>query len=181
MIMPHNNSIHSQASSTVLKKLSPFPARTHIHLNLSFFQVNVTACLLACVGAAILTESPLTAIQVPPPPPLSFPSIKPEHQTLHPLLDSELTVLLTTLQLQIHPPPSLRQLLWVNLIMDSFASLALATEDPNASLLDVSVLLYFWFIIIILNHTIASLVPYTTGNRLDFSTLKFSLASSSES
>jgi hypothetical protein len=27
-------------------------------------QVNITACLLACVGAAILTESPLTAIQV---------------------------------------------------------------------------------------------------------------------
>ena len=25
------------------------------------------------------------------------------------------------------------QMLWVNLIMDSFASLALATEDPNRS------------------------------------------------
>mmetsp|Transcript_11061 Transcript_11061/g.26844 ORF Transcript_11061/g.26844 Transcript_11061/m.26844 type:complete len:1113 (+) Transcript_11061:185-3523(+) len=47
--------------------------------------VNITACALACVGAAILTESPLNAIQM----------------------------------------------LWVNLIMDSFASLALATEDPN--------------------------------------------------
>jgi len=51
--------------------------------------VNITACVLACVGAAVLTESPLTAIQ----------------------------------------------LLWVNLIMDSFASLALATEDPNELLL----------------------------------------------
>jgi len=52
--------------------------------------VNITACSLACVGAAILTESPLSAIQM----------------------------------------------LWVNLIMDSFASLALATEDPNSALLD---------------------------------------------
>eukprot|EP00286_Rhodomonas_abbreviata_P007986 CAMPEP_0181334288 /NCGR_PEP_ID=MMETSP1101-20121128/26162_1 /TAXON_ID=46948 /ORGANISM="Rhodomonas abbreviata, Strain Caron Lab Isolate" /LENGTH=1182 /DNA_ID=CAMNT_0023444219 /DNA_START=304 /DNA_END=3852 /DNA_ORIENTATION=- len=47
--------------------------------------VNITACTLATVGAATLTESPITVIQ----------------------------------------------LLWVNLIMDSFASLALATEDPN--------------------------------------------------
>ncbi len=52
--------------------------------------VNITACSLACVGAAILTESPLNAIQM----------------------------------------------LWVNLIMDSFASLALATEDPNSALLN---------------------------------------------
>ena len=52
--------------------------------------VNITAIVIACVGSAILTESPLTAIQM----------------------------------------------LWVNLIMDSFASLALATEDPNPSLLD---------------------------------------------
>ena len=51
--------------------------------------VNITACSLACVGAAILTESPLSAIQM----------------------------------------------LWVNLIMDSFASLALATEDPTGELL----------------------------------------------
>ena len=51
--------------------------------------VNITACSLACVGAAILTESPLNAIQM----------------------------------------------LWVNLIMDSFASLALATEDPTGELL----------------------------------------------
>ena len=51
--------------------------------------VNITACSLACVGAAVLTESPLNAIQM----------------------------------------------LWVNLIMDSFASLALATEDPTAALL----------------------------------------------
>jgi len=51
--------------------------------------VNITACSLACVGAAVLTESPLNAIQM----------------------------------------------LWVNLIMDSFASLALATEDPNNALL----------------------------------------------
>ncbi len=29
-------------------------------------QVNITACFLACVGAAILTESPLSAIQVHP-------------------------------------------------------------------------------------------------------------------
>ena len=27
-------------------------------------QVNITACFLACVGAAVLTESPLSAIQV---------------------------------------------------------------------------------------------------------------------
>ncbi len=47
--------------------------------------VNITACTIAVVGAAILTTSPLRVIQ----------------------------------------------LLWVNLIMDSFASLALATEDPN--------------------------------------------------
>jgi magnesium-transporting ATPase (P-type) len=47
--------------------------------------VNITACTIAVVGAAILTSSPLRVIQ----------------------------------------------LLWVNLIMDSFASLALATEDPN--------------------------------------------------
>jgi len=47
--------------------------------------VNITACTLATIGAAVLTESPITVIQ----------------------------------------------LLWVNLIMDSFASLALATEDPN--------------------------------------------------
>jgi len=52
--------------------------------------VNITACSLACVGAAVLTESPLNAIQM----------------------------------------------LWVNLIMDSFASLALATEDPNDALLN---------------------------------------------
>jgi magnesium-transporting ATPase (P-type) len=51
--------------------------------------VNITACSLACVGAAVLTESPLNAIQM----------------------------------------------LWVNLIMDSFASLALATEDPTNALL----------------------------------------------
>jgi len=51
--------------------------------------VNITAIVVACVGAAVLTESPLTAIQM----------------------------------------------LWVNLIMDSFASLALATEDPSPSLL----------------------------------------------
>uniref|UniRef100_A0A7S0ETC5 Calcium-transporting ATPase n=1 Tax=Hanusia phi TaxID=3032 RepID=A0A7S0ETC5_9CRYP len=49
--------------------------------------VNIVACVLATVGAATLTESPITVIQ----------------------------------------------LLWVNLIMDSFASLALATEDPNRS------------------------------------------------
>ena len=49
--------------------------------------VNITAIVVACVGSAILTESPLTAIQM----------------------------------------------LWVNLIMDSFASLALATEDPSTS------------------------------------------------
>jgi len=52
--------------------------------------VNITAIVIACVGSAILTESPLTVIQM----------------------------------------------LWVNLIMDSFASLALATEDPTLKLLD---------------------------------------------
>ena len=52
--------------------------------------VNVAACTVAVVGAAIITESPLTAIQ----------------------------------------------LLWVNMIMDSFASLALATEEPKDSILD---------------------------------------------
>jgi Ca2+ transporting ATPase len=52
--------------------------------------VNITACMLACVGAAVLTESPLSALQM----------------------------------------------LWVNLIMDSMASLALATEGPNQALLD---------------------------------------------
>lgn len=52
--------------------------------------VNITAIVIACVGSAVLTESPLSAIQM----------------------------------------------LWVNLIMDSFASLALATEDPTLSLLD---------------------------------------------
>jgi P-type Ca2+ transporter type 2B len=52
--------------------------------------VNITACMLACVGAAVLTESPLSALQM----------------------------------------------LWVNLIMDSMASLALATEGPSRSLLD---------------------------------------------
>jgi len=51
--------------------------------------VNITAIVVACVGSAVLTQSPLTAIQM----------------------------------------------LWVNLIMDSFASLALATEDPTRSLL----------------------------------------------
>ena len=52
--------------------------------------VNITAIVIACVSSAVLTESPLTAIQM----------------------------------------------LWVNLIMDSFASLALATEDPTLKLLD---------------------------------------------
>jgi len=52
--------------------------------------VNITAIVVACVGSAVLTESPLTAIQM----------------------------------------------LWVNLIMDSFASLALATEDPAPALLN---------------------------------------------
>ena len=47
--------------------------------------VNIVACFLAMVGSAILTETPISVLQ----------------------------------------------LLWVNLIMDSFASLALATEDPN--------------------------------------------------
>eukprot|EP00960_Hanusia_phi_P000098 2818-Hanusia_phi.AAC.5 len=51
--------------------------------------VNITAIVVACVGSAVLTSSPLTAIQM----------------------------------------------LWVNLIMDSFASLALATEDPSERLL----------------------------------------------
>lgn len=35
-----------------------------------------------------------------------------------------------------HSPLTAVQLLWVNLIMDSFASLALATEPPNDGLLD---------------------------------------------
>ena len=52
--------------------------------------VNITACFLACVGAAVLSESPLSALQM----------------------------------------------LWVNLIMDSMASLALATEGPSQALLD---------------------------------------------
>ena len=51
--------------------------------------VNLTACVIAVVGASILTRSPLNVIQ----------------------------------------------LLWVNMIMDSFASLALATEDPKDDLL----------------------------------------------
>lgn len=51
--------------------------------------VNIAACTVAVVGASIITESPLTAIQ----------------------------------------------LLWVNMIMDSFASLALATESPKESIL----------------------------------------------
>ncbi len=46
--------------------------------------VNITAIVVACVGAAVLTQSPLTAIQM----------------------------------------------LWVNLIMDSFASLALVSLPP---------------------------------------------------
>jgi magnesium-transporting ATPase (P-type) len=52
--------------------------------------VNVAACTIAVIGAAVISESPLTAIQ----------------------------------------------LLWVNVIMDSFASLALATESPKDSILD---------------------------------------------
>lgn len=52
--------------------------------------VNIAACTVAVVGASIITESPLTAIQ----------------------------------------------LLWVNMIMDSFASLALATESPKSDILD---------------------------------------------
>ena len=51
--------------------------------------VNLTACVIAVIGASILTKSPLNVIQ----------------------------------------------LLWVNMIMDSFASLALATEDPKDDLL----------------------------------------------
>jgi len=51
--------------------------------------VNLSACFMAVIGASILTESPLTVIQ----------------------------------------------LLWINMIMDSFASLALATEDPRPDLL----------------------------------------------
>jgi len=51
--------------------------------------VNLTACVIAVIGASILTKSPLSVIQ----------------------------------------------LLWVNMIMDSFASLALATEDPKDDLL----------------------------------------------
>ena len=51
--------------------------------------VNIAACTVAVVGASIITESPLTAIQ----------------------------------------------LLWVNMIMDSFASLALATESPKETIL----------------------------------------------
>lgn len=34
------------------------------------------------------------------------------------------------------PPLTSVQMLWVNLIMDTFAALALATEPPNDSLLD---------------------------------------------
>ena len=52
--------------------------------------VNVAACTIAVIGAAVISESPLTAIQ----------------------------------------------LLWVNVIMDSFASLALATESPKDQILD---------------------------------------------
>jgi magnesium-transporting ATPase (P-type) len=51
--------------------------------------VNIAACTVAVVGASIITESPLSAIQ----------------------------------------------LLWVNMIMDSFASLALATESPKETIL----------------------------------------------
>lgn len=52
--------------------------------------VNVAACTIAVIGAAVISQSPLTAIQ----------------------------------------------LLWVNVIMDSFASLALATEEPKETILD---------------------------------------------
>jgi len=52
--------------------------------------VNVVAITLCVVGAAVISKSPLTAIQ----------------------------------------------LLWVNMIMDSFASLALATEEPPDRILD---------------------------------------------
>lgn len=52
--------------------------------------VNIAACTVTVIGAAIISQSPLTAIQ----------------------------------------------LLWVNMIMDSFASLALATEEPKDSILD---------------------------------------------
>ena len=51
-----------------------------------YVQVNLTACVIAVLGASILTKSPLNVIQ----------------------------------------------LLWVNMIMDSFASLALATEVLHA-------------------------------------------------
>jgi len=34
------------------------------------------------------------------------------------------------------PPLTAVQMLWVNLIMDTFAALALATEPPNDALLD---------------------------------------------
>lgn len=34
------------------------------------------------------------------------------------------------------PPLTAVQMLWVNLIMDTFAALALATEPPNDSLLE---------------------------------------------
>jgi magnesium-transporting ATPase (P-type) len=34
------------------------------------------------------------------------------------------------------PPLTSVQMLWVNLIMDTFAALALATEPPTAALLD---------------------------------------------
>lgn len=34
------------------------------------------------------------------------------------------------------PPLTSVQMLWVNLIMDTFAALALATEPPNDDLLD---------------------------------------------
>lgn len=34
------------------------------------------------------------------------------------------------------PPLNSVQMLWVNLIMDTFAALALATEPPNQKLLD---------------------------------------------
>jgi Ca2+-transporting ATPase len=36
-------------------------------------------------------------------------------------------------------PLNVLQLLWVNLIMDTMGALALATEDPNPSLLDEKV------------------------------------------
>ena len=52
--------------------------------------VNIVALILSFIGACVLKEAPLTAVQM----------------------------------------------LWVNLIMDTFAALALATEPPNQSLLD---------------------------------------------